>query len=54
MKCFNYKVYRDDKLIIKNSIHRETREEAYNDLEETYKGCTIKLVEVSPASAWGC
>lgn len=57
MKTFNYKILKGSTVVFKNTIHRQTREEALTDLEELkqeYNGTDIKLVEVTPANKWSC
>ena len=57
MKTFNYKILKGSTVVFKNTIHRQTREEALTDLEELkqeYNGTDIKLVEVLPANKWSC
>ena len=46
LKCFYYEIYDGNKLIIKNWINKETKQEAYNSLKEDYGGAVIKLREV--------
>ena len=54
MKSFKYKVFRKSTLILINYIHRETKEQALNDLLEDFPDCEIKLSEVTPSHKWGC
>ena len=57
MKCFNYKIYKGSELVFKNSINRESKEEALRDLEDVkreYDGTAIKIMEVKSASGWDC
>ena len=54
MKCFNYKIYDNDQLILKNSINAKSKEEALALLREDHDGATIKIIEVTPASQWKC
>ena len=57
MKTFNNKILKGSSVILKNTIHRKTREEAIADLEELkkeYNGTDIKLTEITPASKWSC
>ena len=46
MKCFYYEIYKGNKLIIKNWINSESKQEAYNSLKEDYEDAIIKLTEV--------
>ena len=54
MKCFKYKIMDGNQLIITNWIRRETKQEAYQDLQKDYPDNTIKLTEVYPANTWSC
>lgn len=54
MKSFKYKVFRKSTLLLINYIHRETKEQALNDLLEDFPDCEIKLSEVTPSHKWGC
>lgn len=54
MKCFKYKVLDGNQLIVTNWINRETKQEAYQDLQKDYPTNTIKLTEVNPANSWSC
>ena len=54
MKCFKYKVLDGNKLIVTNWINRDTKQEAYQDLQQDYPNSTIKLTEVKPANSWSC
>ena len=54
MKCFKYKIMDGNNLILTNCINRETKQEAYQDLQKEYPNNTIKLTEVYPASNWSC
>ena len=57
MKTFNYKILKGSTVVFKNTIHRQTREEALTDLEEVrkeYNGTDIKISEVKPANKWSC
>ena len=46
MKCFKYKVLKDNKLIITNWINSETKEDAINQLKKDYEDAIIKVIEV--------
>ena len=46
MKCFKYKVLKDNKLIIPNWINSETKEDAINQLKKDYEDAIIKVIEV--------
>lgn len=46
MKCFKYKIYKDNKLILTNWINSPNKQEAYNSLKEDYPDANIKLIEV--------
>lgn len=54
MKCFRYKIMDGKQLIVTNWIRRETKQEAYQDLQKDYPDNTIKLTEVYPANTWSC
>ena len=54
MKCFKYKILDGNKLIVTNWINRDTKQEAYQDLQQDYPNNTIKLTEVNPANNWSC
>ena len=54
MKCFNYKIYDNGQLILKNSINANSKEEALALLQEDHDGATIKIIEVTPANNWSC
>ena len=54
MKCFKYKIMDGNQLIVTNWIRRETKQEAYQDLQKDYSDNTIKLTEVYPANSWSC
>jgi type II secretory pathway component PulF len=54
MKCFNYKIYDNDQLVLKNSINANSKEEALALLQEDHDGATIKIIEVTPANNWSC
>ncbi len=57
MRTFNYKILKDSEVVFKNTIHRPTKEEALQDLEELkkeYEGTEIKIAEVSSANKWSC
>ena len=57
MKTFNYKILKGSSVVFKNTIHRNTKEEALSDLEELkeeYEGTAIRIVEVKPSSEWSC
>ena len=54
MKCFRYKVLDGNQLIVTNWINRETKQEAYQDLQQEYPNGTIKLTEVNPVNNWSC
>ena len=49
MKCFKYKILNGNELIVTNWINRQTKQEAYQDLQQEYPNSTIKLTEVNPA-----
>ncbi len=46
MKCFKYKIIKDNKLIITNWINSKTKEDATNQLKKDYPDAIIKLIEV--------
>ena len=55
MRCFRYKILDGNNvLILTNWIRRETREEAYKDLEKDFPNNTIKLTEVYPVNKVKC
>lgn len=57
MKCFNYKICKGSKVVLKNSINAESKEEALTkleDLKKEYDGTEIKIIETAPASEWSC
>ena len=43
MQCFKYKIMDGNQLIVTNWIRRETKQEAYQDLQKDY-----------PANSWSC
>ena len=45
MKCFNYKIYDNGQLILKNSINANSKDEALARLKEDHDGATIKIME---------
>lgn len=57
MRTFNYKIYKGSSVVLMNTIHRQTKEEALSDLEklkEEYEGTEVKIAEVSSANNWSC
>ena len=57
MKTFNYKILKGSTVVLKNTIHSETRAEALSKLESVkveLDGTDIKLTEVNPVSNWSC
>lgn len=57
MKTFNYKILKGSTVIVKNTIHSKTIEEALVKLESVkveHEGTDIKLVEVNPVNNWSC
>ena len=57
MKTFNYKILKGSTVVLKNTIHSETRAEALSKLESVkveLDGTDIKLTDVNPVSNWSC
>lgn len=57
MRTFNYKIYKGSSVVLMNTIHRQTKEEALSDLEklkEEYEGTEVKIAEVTSANNWSC
>ena len=46
MKCFKYKVIKDNKLIITNWINSKSKEDAISQLKKDYEDAIIKVIEV--------
>lgn len=57
MKCFNYKIYKNSTLVLKNSINAESKEAALKELQavkDELDGTEIKIIETAPLSNWDC
>ena len=57
MKCFNYKIYKNSTLVLKNSINAESKEAALKELQavkDELDGTEIKIIETAPLSKWDC
>jgi len=53
MRCFRFRILKDDRQILTNWINAETREDAMQKLEQEHVECEIRLTEVF-GNTWRC
>lgn len=54
MRCFRFRILKDDRQILTNWINAESREDAMTKLKDEHVECEIHLTEVFGASEWRC
>lgn len=53
MRCFRFRILKDNRQILTNWINAETREDAMQKLEQEHVECEIRLTEVF-GNTWRC